>query len=91
MTVNTVLFFGYSMNDPDIQLILENINTSTKCDHPHYALMTKFEHIAIKNVIKETYNIHVIEYKQNDHQINIDEIRYLKEKVKTFREQHGII
>lgn len=32
---NTILFLGYSLNDPDIQLVLENVNITAPSPHPH--------------------------------------------------------
>ncbi|WP_454684488.1 SIR2 family protein [Ancylobacter moscoviensis] len=91
MTVNTVLFLGYSINDPDIQLILENINLSSKADHPHYALMSKFEHSSIKNALKESYNISFIEYPSGQHDEAREAIAILTQKVREIRAQRGIV
>ena len=38
---NTILFLGCSLTDPDIQLVLENVNLSAPSAHPHYALVEK--------------------------------------------------
>jgi hypothetical protein len=59
---NTILFIGYSINDPDIQLVLENANISAIGSHPHYACMANNIHPTMKNVIKKTYNIELIEF-----------------------------
>lgn len=91
MTVNTVLFLGYSINDPDIQLILENINIHSNSDHPHYALMSKFEHPAIRDSMKETFNIDFVEYPSGDHSKVPEAISTLREKVISLREARGII
>lgn len=63
---HTVLFIGCSLNDPDIQLILENTNIAVPCNHPHYAIMAEGEHSAIKKSIKSAYNIEYIEYDNKD-------------------------
>ena len=59
---NTILFIGYSLNDPDIQLILENVNISAMGSHPHYSCMANNLHPTIKEVFRKTYNIELIEF-----------------------------
>jgi hypothetical protein len=58
---NTLLFLGYSISDPDIQLVLENSNITYK-SHPHYALVEEGMEISIKKAYKETFNIDFIEF-----------------------------
>ena len=91
MTVNTVLFLGYSISDPDIQLILENINLYSKATHTHYALMSKFDHSSIKVVIKKTYNVDFLEYPAGAHGSVPDIIKGLHKQVLDFRAARGII
>jgi hypothetical protein len=91
MTVNTVLFIGYSISDPDIQLILENINLYSCSEHPHYALMEKFEHSAIRHAITKTYNIEFIEYPKGLHASAVDGVAELKGRVIDFRAARGIV
>jgi len=62
ITINTVLFLGCSMSDPDIQLILENTNISAYSDHPHYAVLPTGRHRALKKAMENSYNIRVLEY-----------------------------
>lgn len=91
MTVNTVLFLGYSINDPDIQLILENSNIFSTSDHPHYALMSKFEHSSIKGAMKETFNVDFVEYPAGQHAMVPEAIAGLRERVISLREERGIV
>lgn len=63
---NTLLFLGYSLSDPDIQLMLENSNIAYKASHPHYALVEKGMEESIKNAYKEAYNIEFIEFPAGD-------------------------
>lgn len=67
LTINTTLFIGYSLSDPDIQLILEFNNLSAPSRNPHYALVQKLPHVSVKNALSRTYNIHFIEYPIGDH------------------------
>lgn len=63
---NTLLFLGYSLSDPDIQLMLENSNITYKASHPHYALVAEGMEESIKKAYKEAYNIDFIEFPAGD-------------------------
>lgn len=63
---NTLLFLGYSLSDPDIQLMLENSNITYKASHPHYALVEEGMEESIKKAYKEAYNIDFIEFPLGD-------------------------
>jgi len=63
---NTLLFLGYSLSDPDIQLMLENSNITYKASHPHYALVEAGMEESIKKAYKEAYNIDFIEFPAGD-------------------------
>lgn len=89
--VNTVLFLGYSVSDPDMQLILESINQTNQAQNGHYALLAKMEHPSLQKSLKNSYNISVVEYPRNNHTKAIDMISELYQKVISFREEHGII
>jgi len=90
MTVNTVLFLGYSMSDPDIQLILENMNMSSSSTNPHYALVPKFEHPSLRSACCETYNTTFLEYPKGDHGKFPIALAQLKDQVKQMRIKLGI-
>jgi hypothetical protein len=84
LTVNTVLFLGCSMGDPDIQLVLENTNISAHSDHPHYAVLPSGRHRALKRAMESAYNIRVLEYERDDdggHTILLESLKALKEDV----------
>jgi hypothetical protein len=59
---NTILFVGYSLADPDIQLVLENATISASCSHTHYALVEDSLQEDIEEAAKRAYNIHFIKY-----------------------------
>lgn len=63
---NTLLFLGYSLSDPDIQLMLENSNITYKASHPHYALVEEGMEESIKKAYKEAYNIDFVEFPPGD-------------------------
>lgn len=68
-TTHTVLFLGYSLGDPDLQIILENINSASESAHGHYALLPRMEHRSMVRAIKQSYNISCIEYAAGDHTV----------------------
>lgn len=90
MTLNTMLFVGYSFADPDIQLLLENVNMAVKCEHSHFAIVPKFEHRALRDVAKETYNIQFIEYPTGDYKRARELITELVNEVGIYRSMRGI-
>jgi hypothetical protein len=59
---HTILFLGYSLTDPDIQLLLENVNIAAPSSHPHYFVTGNNINPAIKQANKKAYNIDFIEY-----------------------------
>lgn len=61
-TENTVFFYGYSFNDPDIDFILQGIMADKKgLTRKHYALLPNVGEIEAAYLLKE-YNIQVISY-----------------------------
>lgn len=91
MTVNTVLFLGYSVSDPDIQLILENINLFSTSQHPHYALVSKIDHKSIKDANKHSYNVEFLEYPSGQHNRVRELIAELRTEVEGIRSSRGIV
>ncbi|WP_226638396.1 SIR2 family protein [Novosphingobium profundi] len=88
-TLNTVLFLGYSMNDPDIQLILEDINAVSSTEHRHFALVPKFEHPSLREANSQTYNINFIEYANGRHDLVPKYINELRSSVESTRASYG--
>lgn len=84
---STVIFVGCGLSDPDIQLILENANILVPCGHPHYAFVPNEKHPVIKNTIRKTYNIKLLEYDNQDgtHNELIQKMTELKEAVESYR------
>lgn len=59
---HTLLFIGYTVRDPDIQLLLENSTITALSEHPHYAVMARGLHPAIRAAFLRTYNIEILEF-----------------------------
>ena len=89
-TVNTVLFLGYSINDPDIQLILEGVHARSATDHTHFALVSRFEHPSLRNALSATYNVTFVEYPMGAHGEVPKAIAELRNLVKETRAAVGI-
>ncbi len=87
---NTILFIGYSLSDPDIQLLLENSHISAIGSHPHYACMPDDLHPTIKKVIKKTYNIELIEFPAGNYSELSNGLTDLANEVTAYRLTHPI-
>ena len=92
--VNTVLFIGCGFEDPDINLILENIKISQpSVTHPNYALLgSKSYGTKMASLLKSQYNIEVVIYEQsdeNDHEMFPDALKELFNEVSATRAKHG--
>lgn len=59
---NTILFIGYSLSDPDIQLVLENANIAAPSAHPHYALVPDDIPADIERAASMAYNIEFFKF-----------------------------
>lgn len=91
--LNTVLFIGCGIEDPDINLILENNNVENDTANPSYAMVGSQSYAArIKDTIKSQYNIDLVIYDQenpNDHSNFEIKLRELSEKVEISRTKYG--
>jgi hypothetical protein len=90
VVTSTVLFVGYSLSDPDIQLILEGNNLAAPSKNPHYALVPKMEHSSLRKALQDTYNIHFIEYPKGNHSEMLVRISELSELVTALRTSRRI-
>lgn len=93
--VNTVLFVGCGFEDPDINLVLENIKISQpSVTHPNYALLGSLSYGArMAPLLKSQYNIEVVIYDQSDeydHAKFPEAIQELFEEVSATRAKHGV-
>ena len=66
-TDNTVLFYGYGFNDPDIDFILQEIMASKRgWTKKHYAILPNVGKIEAEYYLQE-YNVQVITYKTKNY------------------------
>lgn len=63
---HTILFIGYSLADPDIQLALENVNISAPSSHRHYFVCEAGEHEALKRAKENAFNLHILEFERDN-------------------------
>jgi hypothetical protein len=90
-TVNTVLFMGYSLGDPDMQIILENIHSASESSHGHYSLIPRQSHRSLVGALKQSYNISCIEYPQGAHEQVPVYLESLASAVSADRSARGIV
>ncbi|MGK4098194.1 SIR2 family protein [Bacillus altitudinis] len=82
---HTVLFLGYSLSDPDINLVLQSIRNTSNSSTPHYIVIKAgiSEHV-IKQW-EETYNVRCLIFGP-EYENFIEDIECLKNRVVGLRE-----
>ncbi|MGG1324048.1 SIR2 family protein [Priestia megaterium] len=88
-TTHTVLFLGYSLSDPDINLILQSCRTNSSVASPHYMVLKKG---TSKHKIKhweETYNVKCLEFGP-DYSNFTPNILELRDQVLDLREERQL-
>lgn len=88
---HTILFIGYSLNDPDIQILLENVNIIAPSEHPHYFIMGDGGHEVLKKSNKISYNLDFIEYPAGDYESLNAGLEDLALKVQAIREANPTV
>ncbi|OZD61057.1 hypothetical protein CH263_19475 [Rhodococcus sp. 06-1059B-a] len=84
---NTLLFIGYSLSDPDIQLLLETSSIGRDDSYRHYAVVPAGTHEAVSRAMSESYGINLIEYDSiGGHQVVADALAELADTVEAERE-----
>lgn len=86
---NTVLFIGCGLNDPDINLLLENVYIRTSATKPHYNVTLEGVHKTIKEYWKKSYNIETLEYGPKYENL-ADELKELYDEVEAYKASYGI-
>lgn len=59
---HTVVFLGYSLNDPDINLLLQFLHNTANSSCPHYMIDKKGNKPQLIKHWKDTYNVSLLEY-----------------------------
>jgi DNA segregation ATPase FtsK/SpoIIIE-like protein len=85
---NTCLFIGCSLDDPDINLLLEDVKISSSSTVPHYVLFRSNSQSRLKQKDwEDTYNIKALEYGENFEDLQ-PALEGLTEQVIEFRSTH---
>jgi hypothetical protein len=87
---NTVLFVGYSLSDPDIQLVLENANIAFDSSRRHYAFIANDTNPILREASSRAFNIQFIEYPTGDYVALEGILRDLSGDVLTFRSSRSL-
>jgi hypothetical protein len=67
LMTRTGLFLGYSMQDPDIQLVMENVMGARGLAPAHYMLTPRTSAPQRKRVFEYAYGVTLVEYRSGDH------------------------
>lgn len=87
---HTFVFLGCGMNDPDLNLVLEQYARSFSAAPPHYALLSGRFSDDLRAIFQSNYNIEVISYSgSNNHLELLESIKALKILVVDKRDQMG--
>jgi hypothetical protein len=86
--VNTVLFIGCSLVDPDFQLLLENSNIKCPSAHPHYAVVPSGTSTVLLNATLTVYNVKCLEFPKGDYEEVVESLKELNLQVGEWRRTH---
>lgn len=85
---NTFIFMGCGMNDPDLNLMLEQYARSFSAAPPHYILLSGKISEDIKRMIHANYNLRVLTYSSaSNHLELLDSVKNLRGLVADKRDQ----
>lgn len=86
---HTVIFLGYSLQDPDINLVLQFLHNTANTSCPHYLVTTSGNKKQLVQHWRNTYNVSLIEYGDDlsSFQSSLEELR---DEVIELREERGM-
>ncbi|MET0940423.1 MAG: SIR2 family protein, partial [Mesorhizobium sp.] len=83
---NCFLFIGCGLNDPDLILLLENYRFFHSYAASHYFILPKKVHGDTIRMLKETRNLHILQYdKRDDHVALTQSLEKLTQLAETAR------
>lgn len=82
---HTALFVGYSMSDPDLQLVLQNVNISFPYAQPHILFAPESMHPAVQAAMEASLNLRFVSYPKGSHAIGLERFRQLASDVESMR------
>lgn len=83
---HTVVFLGYSLNDPDINLLLQFLHNTANSSCPHYMIDKKGNKPQLIKHWKDTYNVSLLEY-GDDYSCLESSLEELRDLVVDLREE----
>lgn len=86
--VNTLLFIGCSLQDPDFTLLLEGTNIKCPSDHPHYAVIEGGQPEPLREATRTVYNVQCLEFTAGEYHEVADGLKDLNDKVTEWRRTH---
>ena len=86
---HTVVFFGYSLNDPGINLLLQFLHNTANSSCPHYMIDKKGNKPQLVKHWKDTYNVSLLEY-GDDYSCLESSLEELRDLVVDLREERGM-
>jgi len=84
---HTILFIGYSMEDPDIQLTLENASIAAPSAHRHHFICSDDDHQALKDSKSKSFNLTLHEFPSGDYAHLEQSVSDLADRVISAREE----
>jgi hypothetical protein len=85
---HTILFLGYSLSDPDIQIALENANISAPSTNRHYFVTPGGTHEALRAASEKTHNLKFLEFPAGDYGSLDKSLAILVDRVLSYRADH---
>lgn len=86
---HTVVFLGYSLNDPDINLLLQFLHNTANSSCPHYMIDKKGNKPQLVKHWKDTYNVSLLEY-GDDYSCLESSLEELRDLVLDLRAERGM-
>jgi NAD-dependent SIR2 family protein deacetylase len=89
--LNTVVFVGCGLDDPDVILLLEEVNITASSNRPHYILVREGSHSDFAlNDWEQTFNVRALRYGP-DHANLLDDLEILLQHVESARATFGAV
>ena len=85
---HTIIFIGYSLGDPDIQIALENANISAPSTHKHYFVTGSGTPDSLRKAAERTYNLEFIEYESGNFETLTSSMKNLADRVLLYRTEN---
>ena len=85
----TILFIGYSLDDPDIQLVLQAVGRSRLNPEAHFMLAPEPTAASRAPLFKEAFGVSILSYPAEDHSKAVEALSELSDKVLSIRAERG--